>query len=220
MPYYKEINTLFIHIPKTGGTGLEEYLRTRYTESVFSHVPNDNFLNPTKSLQHQPYSFLYEYRNELDIPFETDDFKIITVVRNPYNRIISDLVFFGLIDYDSTPDEVCTTIKNYLGINKDQGYTIYMKEGLWIFNEENDYDNHRIPQSVFLSNFDLKTEKTIKIFKTESLTKEIIEYGFTDYEFSTETRNYMNYLNNESIQIINEYYKRDFELFGYYTISY
>jgi hypothetical protein len=44
MPYYKEIHTLFIHIPKTGGTSLEEYLRTKYTESIFSHVPDDNFL--------------------------------------------------------------------------------------------------------------------------------------------------------------------------------
>ncbi len=35
MPYYRDINLLLIHIPKTGGTKLEKYLRTKSRESLY-----------------------------------------------------------------------------------------------------------------------------------------------------------------------------------------
>ena len=223
MPYYKEIQTLFIHIPKTGGTSLEEYLRTKYTESIFSHVPGDNFLPchtiEKKSLQHQPYYFLHKYRNDLKIEFN-DELKIISVVRNPYNRLISDLFFFGLIDYDYTQEQVCEVIRHYLQYNIcSDGYNIYMKNGIWIFNKNNDYDNHLIPQYKFVTDVYGELIKKITIFRTENLTNELIEYGFTDYNYRSENRNYMNYLNKESILMINVYYKRDFELFGYEMVN-
>jgi len=219
MPYYKEINTLFIHIPKTGGTSLEEYLRSKYTETVFSHVPEDNFLPSEtitkKSLQHQPYQFLYKYRNELNIDFN-GELKMISVVRNPYNRMISDLLFFGLIDYDFTQEQVEDVIKNYIQYNVNtRGYTIYMKNCIWVFNQNNDYDNHVIPQYKFITDENGSLIENIKIFKTETLTEELINYGFLDYGYRSETKSYMNYLSKESIVMINNYYKRDFELFGY-----
>lgn len=222
MPYYKEINTLFIHIPKTGGTSLEEYLRSKYTETVFSHFPHDNFLSDEifakKSLQHQPYHFLHKHRKELNIDFD-NNIKIISVVRNPYNRIVSDLFFFGLIDYDYTQEEVYDTMKHYLQYNiYSDGYTIYMKGGMWVFNKNNDYDNHVIPQYKFVTDENGELIENIKIFKTETLTDELKEYGFVDYDYRTENKNYMNYLSKESISMINNYYKRDFELFGYTMI--
>ena len=42
-----------------------------------------------KSLQHQFYTTLYQFKNKLNINF--DNIKIFSVVRNPYDRIISDL---------------------------------------------------------------------------------------------------------------------------------
>ena len=59
---------------------------------------------------------------------------------------------------------------------------------------------------------------TIKIFKTETLTQELIEYGFNDYIGSKSTILHNNYLNDESIKLINTYYIKDFELFNYKMI--
>ena len=41
MPYYKDIHTLFIHIPKTGGSSLEKYLQIKSTQTLFSGPTND-----------------------------------------------------------------------------------------------------------------------------------------------------------------------------------
>ena len=49
MPYYKDINLLFIHIPKTGGTSLENYLQTKSSQSLYSDVTNN--IMPEHSLQ-------------------------------------------------------------------------------------------------------------------------------------------------------------------------
>ena len=59
----------------------------------------------------------------------------------------------------------------------------------------------------------------IKIFKTETLTEEFKEYGFTDYDGKDSSSDYSEYLNNDSIKLINEFYKKDFELFNYDMIK-
>jgi len=102
MPYYKSKNVLFIHIPKTGGFGIELAISDSFNRdarqgitSLFTWQARNNILEypyNTISLQHQYYSTLYKYRDKLGINF--NDIKIFSIVRNPYNRIISDLFFF------------------------------------------------------------------------------------------------------------------------------
>ena len=56
-----------------------------------------------------------------------------------------------------------------------------MKGDLWVFNKNNDYDNHIIPQYKFVTDENGNLIENIKIFKTESLTDELKEYGLFDY---------------------------------------
>ena len=62
-----------------------------------------------------------------------------------------------------------------------------------------------------------------KTAKTESLTNEMKVLGYIDFNIYDNVNinkvNYYNYLNNESIEIINKFYHLDFILFNYNKIS-
>ena len=61
MPYYKDANLLFIHIPKTGGTSLESYLQTKYDQTI--HDSDKNKIIPIRKrifLQHYTFDEIYK----------------------------------------------------------------------------------------------------------------------------------------------------------------
>ncbi len=201
MPYYKEKKMLFIHIPKTGGTNIEDSIKNYTPQTLFSGRSNKILPKPYNrvSLQHQIYTTIYQYRDILDVNF--DNIKIFTVVRNPYDRIISDLFWYRLIEKKFTPEQVFNVIKNkYLN--------------------RTNLDNHNIPQFKFIVDENSELIKDIKIFKTETLNKsnrELSEIVGFDINIRKKevNKNYSNYLNKDSISLINTYYKKDFELFNY-----
>lgn len=213
MPYYtdgkktletnepKNINLLFIHIPKTGGTNIERKLLAKYSQRLWSGGMSNPANAPYNGgcFQHQFYSILYKYRDELEINFE--NIKMFCVVRNPYDRIISDLLWRRLIKKDFTTDEIYNVIKeNYL----------YKKER----------DNHNVPQYRFITDENLEVNQDIKIFKCEELNEINHELNkFLGFNINIKQENvnkdYSMYLNKNSISLINEFYKKDFELFNY-----
>lgn len=198
MPYYPDINTLFIHIPKTGGTSLEEYLKKKSKQTLFSGRTNSILPNNFKSisLQHQYFVTIKKYKELLQVPFD-ETMQIITIVRNPYDRIISDLLWYKLIGKEDLT-------------NKEKIYCI-IKE--YVFSDK--YDNHNSSQTSFLLNEDGQIESSIRIFKTESLTRNLHEYGFDDYKGKEESNKYKDCLNRNSITLINNIYHNDFKNFDY-----
>lgn len=201
MPYYKEKNILFIHIPKTGGTVIEKSIKNSYNQTLYSGK-NNNLLPPPfnkVSLQHQFFTTIRNHKKKLSVIFE--NIKIFSVVRNPYDRTISDLFWFKLIKKDYSAEQVLDVLKNNY-INRT------------------DLDNHNIPQYKFITNKNKKIFPCIKLFKTETLNednKKINEFLNIDIDIQQKNINkdYSRYLNEESISIINKYYKKDFEIFGY-----
>ena len=203
MPYYPELNILFIHIPKTGGTVIEKSMKKMTKQNLFSLYPSNKILKHpynNVSLQHQYYTTLYTYRNLLNIRFD-DTIKIFSVVRNPYDRIISDLFWNDLIKPYFTSEQVFHVIQNkYLN--------------------RNDLDNHNKPQYKFVTDDDCNLIPNIKIFRCEELNEkndEINKYFNIDINIvqSNVNKDYSKYLNAKSIILINNYYKKDFELFDY-----
>lgn len=210
MPYFfnQNINVLYIHIPKTGGTSIEYYFSNKYNipltvKSLYIYTANNSILpeHNNVSLQHQTYSTLYKYRNLLNIQFD-NTLKIIASVRNPYHRIISDLLWWKLIDENTSPSKVYNIIQEYI--------------------HKKCYDNHNIPQYTFIIDENNKIPANISIIQTETLNDDMIKLGFTDFnihanksDINKDINYYKKYLNNKSIKLINEFYKKDFLYFKY-----
>lgn len=218
MPYFKKngTNILFIHIPKTGGSSLETYFSAKYqiplnNRSLFMHIPEEirkKYNIPIhSSLQHITYSTMVRFNKLFKIDFHDPTLQILTVVRNPYERAISDLFFLNRISLTSSPQEV---------FKKLQEYTLTASR---------DLDNHNVPQYLFICDPVAKEKgviPNIHVMHTETLDEDMGRLGFTDFANGSRAHSsrhskmdYYQYLNDDSLQLINRVYKDDFTLLGY-----
>jgi len=205
MPYFQELNILFIHIPKTGGTTIEHYFKNKLNiklskKYLFSLSDTIN----GHTYQHLTYNEIYNKKNELNVIFN-DSLNIFSAVRNPYERLISELFYQAIINKDMNKNDVEEKIIDYI-------------------NSPSTYDNHKIPQYLFLIDSSGNINKNIKIIRTESLNNDMKKNGFDDFKGESNRSfrnilNYYTYLTTNSIKLINNYYSKDFELFGYKKIN-
>jgi len=286
MPLFHEPKVLFVHIPKTGGTNIEQYFKIKYktqlnTNSMYfinqemnqhrknvTNLKNElhkktlnsinaqteyrpkpgqidwqtNLLqmmmilppsvrppiksyqdtlkslpeykellkmelvhNTDHSLQHFTWNELKQNRDVLEIDdtiFGGNSYNIITAVRNPYDRVMSDLMWNKITNRTMDANQVNIKLREYL-------------------ESSSTYDNHKTPQYLYLVDEETGTiPPQIKILRTETLTAQMHSLGFRDFkQKNSPAINYMVYLNTDSIKRINEYYKKDFEMFGYPMIQ-
>ncbi len=227
---------LYIHIPRTGGVSITSYFSRKYgIPELFGMIPrtrsvtlNDTSKNTSSvlsisafvkfagfepiqppvrefdrsiPLQHQTYLTIRDYSNSLGIPLNRKT-RILVSVRNPYDRVISDMFALRYITPSNTPDEVAAIMTAYLTTD-----TI---------------GNHNIPQSDFITDDKGSLIPGIIIIRLEHIFEDMNKIGYTDFNFwvnrniYTETiGKYSNYLNQHSRELIEQTYKRDFELFEY-----
>ena len=210
MPYFHNINIniLLIHIPKTGGTSLEHYFSNKYdiplnNDSLFKFLDKETAKskNINSSLQHITYQKIDTHKEFFKI--DMSNLEIITIVRNPYNRIISDLFWYKKITINSTKEEVYHKIQQYL--------------------RDETLDNHNIPQYLFVTDEKMQLIPNIKILYSETLSSDMHKLGYVDFDVKTNDNknnpNYFDYLNPSSIKLINVFYDYDFKLFNYDKIT-
>jgi hypothetical protein len=108
MPYFKNnnVNILFIHIPS-----IEVYFSSKFNiplnnKSLFNLLKPEftEYLTLNSSMQHLPYKVIFKNKKLFNINF--NNIKIITIVRNPYERIISDLFYLSKITINASKEEV------------------------------------------------------------------------------------------------------------------
>jgi len=206
MPYFKnnKINILFIHIPKTGGSSVEKYFSVKFnlplnknslmsTEYIKEYADKQEI---NSSLQHLYYTTIIQYKDFFKL--DTNNIKILAIVRNPYHKILSDLFYLKKITIESTKEEVYSSIQVYL---------------------RNNYDNHATPQYKFITDEHGKLIENLILLHTESLNEDMKKIGYTDFNIKMNMNpnavDYDNYLNADSINLINETYSYDFTLLNY-----
>ena len=213
-------NLKFLHITKTGGTSIEEFgIKLGIKWGKYDKLFYDKF---------NKNGFWHIPLNYLDAE-SINKYNWFTIVRNPYERIISEINFliknehlqFNKVDMNIYLFNIISSIH----ITKDNKQ-ILNKE----FIEKNDimYAFHFLPMYFYTCN-DNKIIPNIKIIKFENLNKEINSYFYgikIDEEFNThDNKNDKKLfefedLSIKNIKLINKIYKKDFELFGYKIINF
>ena len=205
MPYYKkeDVNLLLLHIPKTGGSSLERYFSKKYrvrlcTQSLWGFASNDKGQRIRPSLQHLTYNEIVQNAESLGVKIDWHNLDLITAVRDPYDRCVSDLFFTKRITTDATPAEVFVALQRFVRDNPD---------------------SHAQPQYLFVTDPDGHLLPGLKVMNTETLNDDMIDLGYTDFDQewnrNRHSVQYESYLNRDSIAFINEYYDTDFRLFNY-----
>jgi hypothetical protein len=209
MPYFKDIDILFIHIPHTNTNCIELYLSKKYNiilnkDTLYNLIYNNalfnnNLLFHNHLLQHLTYLQLYNYKNELKIDFN-NKLKIFSFVINPYIRILNDLYFFKYITIEMDKKDIEYNINEYITYN-DMFCYLKIPQYKYLVNDNNELLN-----------------KDIIILKFENINEEMKNLGFEDFYYDNKNiifKDYKKYLTDNSINIINNYYELDFSLFTY-----
>ena len=191
---------IFIHIPKTAGTSVEQFLRDNNKNELLF----DRFVL-NRSLQHLT---ALEFKRKLGNVFNS--YYKFSIVRNPYDRLLSEYYWTPIPNvgykYGKTKSEFLDSVKN---IVKNQLYF------------RNNYNDHFIPQYMFLCN---RTGKLLidNLFKFEDLdfVKDYLkkklnikrEFPHINKSIRDENKDYWDEQDKEKIYNL---YKNDFILFGY-----
>ena len=207
MPLYqhragtRETTLLFIHVPKTGGTAIEQHLRS---------IGFTGFFDPPTYMPVRPYlkvppaHYDYGYLNRL---FDLDRLYSFAVVRHPVKRMVSE--------YKWALERSTLT-----GPLAGMGFADFIR---YMFEQyrsnENVASGHFKPQVRFVG------EKVRKIFKYEAGLDSIINRVLQDIGMTVSTQLSLPVVNKTSgrdvvpsdsdVALIREVYAEDFEAFGY-----
>ena len=201
MPIYN--NVLFIHIPKTAGTYIEDTLKK------FEKQQNFGYIKEYKSYkQHFTYN---EYVNFYG-KFFIDKLNIFTIIRDPYDRLYS--AYKQKYSKSSDP-KLIEMFKS----NDFEDFVLNKLEN--ILNNNNYYlgnIDHILPQTKFIEN---STNLTIFPYKKiHNINNYLIINGiYVDINFVNINNNYLNLYNNDMKKKVMKVYKDDFLLYERYNNS-
>ena len=216
---------IFIHIPKTGGISIEEYLQSYYgyerNAFIFNHGYGTYLANNNSGKytiyphMHYPLQYVVKELKKNNIKVD-NSWNIFSIVRNPYNKLISALFY----------DEKLSLKYNYFTLPENQR-SYYLNKALTEYQNSdinfNYHSNHSCPQYKFFENTDLN----YKIFKFELGLKNILgELGYDNLDslphklntfvsMGVEKPPYETLYTNQFVDYVNQTYSKDFEMFGY-----
>lgn len=196
MPIFKIGNktVLFIHIPKTGGTTIGNWLMKKGEVSFLSPNRPPAFGCCPQHFTHSDFMFLFK-RKSWDYAF--------TIVRDPYERMESEYFFFA------------DPLAGKFGIAPD--FSVWMLEQLTICGRNPLHrDNHVRCQLDFV-------DEGMDIFKYENGLESIAEHisraiglgnDFSNQRINAGNRRPLSWT-AQALESFNQFYQADFVKFGY-----
>lgn len=187
----KKRKIIFIHIPKTGGTSMENAL-----------IGKSNILNSNHKKASE-----YARRNNLD------DFFKFTIVRNPWDKMVSEYFYYK---QGGSPGFWRDKI---LHKQMPDSFLKFVKNNFWPVKPKR--PKHHCAQFSFLSaNGEENVMDYICRFETlhEDAATVSDKIGFRlklPHLRKSEHRHYSEYYDTEALEIVAKKYKKDIDYFGY-----
>lgn len=199
----KSLKSVFVHIPKTGGTALKSQLL--------------NNLDFTRHSKKHGWLGLLES--------EYDDYSAFALIRNPYWRVLSQYRFFYLrLEYMRVVPEHLKQWRQrfdmyrtfdadgfygFLSINRE----FYLTRKNFVPQDQAGYLEHKTIQPVIFRYEEGLQNTADKIAEMLGLPKVVLQkndgvHYLGDYRLE-------DFYDERSIEFVNEFYKRDFEQYGY-----
>ncbi|CAD5946473.1 sulfotransferase family 2 domain-containing protein [Planktothrix agardhii] len=216
----EKINLLFICVPKTGSSSLENFLISNYggKQVLSDHIWDDDRKTIVVSYRHSSIKELISHR--LLTLAQLEQMKILAVTRNPFDWVVSFYVFnvncYQRLKHEGekAPDWI-TAREHWLTELASMSFDEYVAHN---FNNQN--------RSVYSSFIEGINEGKVEVIKLEQLDIEVKrifqELGvelFQNIPHYNKTEgkktDFKIYYSNKSRQIIEQAFASDFERFGY-----
>lgn len=194
MPFLLDYNLLFVHIPKTGGSSIEKKfgIDKQNRDECFTYT-EERYNNIIFAPQHFTPDLIEQHYPEL---YKSS--KKFTIVRNPYTKMISEFIYR---EGEFTPDKFHNFVTRIpLAVT-----------------------DHNLPQKRYFNNNIVYSQ----ILRFENL-KEDFEILATSNNFSPSlphenkssinTSELVSEIKRETLDLLNNYYKEDFEFLKYEMI--
>lgn len=182
---------IFVHAPRTGGSSFERAVGQDITlDSRTNNLGNTDFYEKHKSFEyyHQTY------------PNEFINFFKFTIVRNPFDRLVSQWLWRT------------TVIKDYQGTNLKDFITSRKKKSA--LSEKYKLSGFSVHDSIARFNYIGRFEDLHNTYKY-LFNKLNIQQNEVIHSNQTVHTNYRDYYCDETIQLVNTIYGDDLQLFNY-----
>lgn len=184
---------IFIHVPKTGGTSVERLFVKHETDIMLSGV-NVQHKHTTASQMRELY------------PKEWEQYFTFTIVRNPWDWLVSRFFWSHLNESKTIPTSFNQFINTIDRIREQSKYlrgALDTQISMLSDTEGNIIVNHICKFESLPVDFDYVCDKIGKAKK------------LLPHTHKTKHKQYTEYYDDETRQIVAERYTKDIELFGY-----
>lgn len=184
MPINRDLNCLFVHIPKTGGTSVEKVLNMRNKQSIYGYTKTVSGIK--YDAQHLTPKLLKK-----ELPNFDDYFKF-TIIRDTYSRILSEFIWVNRHNKTVTYSKFLKFLERYR--KPRRSHQLSQIDYL----EDCDYD--------FILEFENLSEDWDRLCEKLGIYRELPHHKKADYSEIKRT-----FLNNETRAIIYDLFDYEVE---------